>query len=353
MVANEAWYPEDQVDGAVRGSSASAVSWAAVLAGAAAAAALSLILLLLGAGLGLSAVSPWAGDGAGAKALGVAGIVWLALTQIAASGLGGYLAGRLRVRWRDTDVDEVHFRDTAHGLLSWAVATLFTAAVLTASVGAVLGIGVQGLAAGASAAGTATVAAAAGAGAGGATAGAAHEGGAGARSSAEPLSGDALGYYVDTLLRPLPTGPGATPSTGGGTGGPAGTGGANAATLRAWPDASMVHADANSSSALNRLLLRALRDGGVLSPEDTRYASQLVAQRTGLTQPEAERRVAETLQRARAEAQAIEVRARDAADTARKTALQTALWMFVALLIGAFTASLLATVGGRQRDRIE
>lgn len=334
MVANEAWYPEDQVGGVARVRSTSAVSWASVLAGAAAAAALSLILLLLGAGLGMSAVSPWSGAGAGAKALGVAGIVWLALTQIAASGLGGYLAGRLRVRWRDTDVDEVHFRDTAHGLLAWAVSTLFTAAVLTASVGAVVGIGAQGLAAGASAAGTATVAAVA-------SGGPSREGDRGA--STEPLGGDALGYYVDTLLRPVAMTP---PPTGA-------IGGANAATLRAWPDASMAHADAYSSASLNRLLLRALRDGGVLSPEDTRYASQLVAQRTGLTQAEAERRVAETLQRARAEAQSIEVRARDAADTARKIALQTALWMFVALLAGAFTASLLATVGGRQRDRVE
>ena len=38
---------------------ASAVSWGAIVAGAAAAAALSLIMLMLGIGLGLSSVSPW------------------------------------------------------------------------------------------------------------------------------------------------------------------------------------------------------------------------------------------------------------------------------------------------------
>ena len=105
MVANEAWYAgESSVGGAypARGT-VSAVSWSAVLAGAAAAAALSLILLLLGVGLGLAAVSPWGGDGASAGTLGAAGIAWLAFTQLAASGLGGYLAGRLRVRWRGTD----------------------------------------------------------------------------------------------------------------------------------------------------------------------------------------------------------------------------------------------------------
>lgn len=349
MVAkNEAWYPgETGVDGVVAPrASNSAVSWGAVLAGATAAAALSLILLLLGAGLGLSAVSPWANDGASAAALGVAGIVWLAFTQLAASGLGGYLAGRLRVRWRDTDANEVHFRDTAHGMLSWAVATLFTAAVLTASVGAIAGIGVKGAAV---AAGTAATGAAAATGvaATAADASGAKDGASGTSARTALGSGD-FGYYVDTLLRPS-----ATASTTTAPAPSAAPAGANPATLRAWPDASMVHADEQSSASLNRLLVRAVRDGGTLSPEDTRAAGQLVAQRTGLTQPEAERRVTETLQKARVEAQALETRAREAADAARKTALTTALWMVVALLIGAFTASLLATVGGRQRDLID
>jgi len=345
VVKNEAWYPgEAGVGGVVAPrASASAVSWGAVLAGATAAAALSLILLLLGAGLGLSAVSPWARDGASAAALGVAGIVWLAFTQLAASGLGGYLAGRLRVRWRDTDADEVHFRDTAHGMLSWAVATLFTAAVLTASVGAIAGIGVKGAAV---AAGTVATGAAATAAAGTAADESGMKGGSSGTARTSLGSGD-FGYYVDTLLRPSATAPTTTSTPS------AAPAGVNPATLRAWPDASMVHADEQSSASLNRLLVRALRDGGTLSPEDTRAAGQLVAQRTGLTQAEAERRVTETLQRARTEAQALETRAREAADTARKTALTTALWMVVALLIGAFTASLLATFGGRQRDLID
>ena len=348
MVAkNEAWYPgETGVDGVVAPrASNSAVSWGAVLAGATAAAALSLILLLLGAGLGLSAVSPWANDGASAAALGVAGIVWLAFTQLAASGLGGYLAGRLRVRWRDTDANEVHFRDTAHGMLSWAVATLFTAAGLTASVGAIAGLGVKGAAV---AAGTAATGAAAVTGAAAtATDPSGATGGASGTSARTALGSGDFGYYVDTLLRPAAPASTTAPAPS------AAPAGANPATLRAWPDASMVHADEQSSASLNRLLVRAVRDGGTLSPEDTRAAGQLVAQRTGLTQPEAERRVTETLQKARAEAQALETRAREAADAARKTALTTALWMVVALLIGAFTASLLATVGGRQRDLID
>ena len=334
MVSNEAWYAgESSVGGAYpAGGTASAVSWGAVLAGAAAAAALSLILLLLGVGLGLAVVSPWAGDGASAGTLGAAGIAWLAFTQLAASGLGGYLAGRLRVRWRGTDADEVHFRDTAHGLLSWAVATLFTAATLTASVGAIAGLGVKG--------------AASTSGARAETDGTLAERGTDSRAGTDPLARDDLGYYVDTLLRPS-----ATATAGAGAGGPSAA--ANPATLRGWPDASMAHADEHSSAALHRLVLRALRHEGRLSAEDTRAAAQLVAQRTGLTQAEAERRVTETLQRARAEAQALETRAREAADAARKATLAAALWMFVALLIGAFTASLLATLGGRQRDLVD
>lgn len=106
---------------------ASGVSWGAIFAGAAAAAALSFLLLILGMGLGLSSVSPYERN---AAPIGIATIVWVAFTQLAASGIGGYMAGRLRVKWASIHGDEVHFRDTAHGLLAWAVATLITVAVL-------------------------------------------------------------------------------------------------------------------------------------------------------------------------------------------------------------------------------
>jgi hypothetical protein len=69
--------------------SASAVSWGAILAGAAGAAALSLILLILGTGLGLSSVSPWANRGVSATTFGVTTIVWIIVTALIASGMGG------------------------------------------------------------------------------------------------------------------------------------------------------------------------------------------------------------------------------------------------------------------------
>lgn len=121
----------------------SAVAWSAVFAGAAATAALSLILLILGVGLGLSAVSPWAQTGVGAVTFGISTIVWLTVTQIIASGMGGYLAGRLRTRWSGVHTDEVYFRDTAHGFLSWGVATLVTAMLLTSAIGSIIGTSVD------------------------------------------------------------------------------------------------------------------------------------------------------------------------------------------------------------------
>lgn len=119
--------------------SSSAVSWPAVFAGAVAAAALSLVLLVLGVGLGLSVASPWTAADPTAEALSGSTIVWIFFTAFAASGVGGYMAGRLRTRWPGTQLDEVYFRDTAHGFLAWGVATLLTAAALTGTIGTILG----------------------------------------------------------------------------------------------------------------------------------------------------------------------------------------------------------------------
>ena len=125
------------------GSALSAVSWGAIIAGAAAAASMSLILLILGVGLGLSSVSPWVRDGITAKTFGVSTIVWLTVTQLVSAAVGGYLAGRLRTKWTEVHSDEVYFRDTAHGFLAWAVASLVSAALLTSVIGSIVGGGIQ------------------------------------------------------------------------------------------------------------------------------------------------------------------------------------------------------------------
>jgi hypothetical protein len=123
----------------------SAVSWAAIVAGAVAAAATTLILLLLGTGIGLSVISPWYGAGASAITVGVSAIIWLVVVQWLSSALGGFIAGRLRTKWVGLHTHEVSFRDTAHGFLAWCLASVVGAAVLAS----ITASGVSGLASGA------------------------------------------------------------------------------------------------------------------------------------------------------------------------------------------------------------
>jgi len=298
--------------------SASAVSWGAIFAGAAAAAALSLILLLLGAGLGMASASPWADKGAEAATLGVAGIVWITLTQLIASGAGGYLAGRLRTKWIAVHSDEVYFRDTAHGFLAWAVATLVTATVLTSAVGSVLGAGAQaGAAVVGGAASAATVA----------TAGAA--GAAGSDSNAAASGG--TGYFVNALFRKAADAPAAD----------------GAAAVA--PSTDNAQASAQTAAEVTTIFAHSIGTGE-LPQDDVRYVGQLVAQRTGLSQQDAEKRVTDLYAQAKQGIDQAVTTAKEAADKARKASAYTALWLFISLLIAAFTASFAATYGGRQRD---
>jgi hypothetical protein len=107
----------------------SAVSWSAVTAGTVAAIALTITLLTLGSAFGLGSVSPWPGVGAKPTEFTIGAGLWLVVTQWLSAAMGGYLAGRLRVRWHGLHTDEVMFRDTAHGLLTWATATMLMAIV--------------------------------------------------------------------------------------------------------------------------------------------------------------------------------------------------------------------------------
>src|SRR5579871_1798801 len=124
-------------------SRSSGVSWGAVIGGAFVTAAFYLVLIALGAGFGLSAVSPWAGFGVSASAFGAAAIVWLILSEVISSALGGYLTGRLRTKWSLIHNDEVYFRDTANGFLAWAVALVITVSFLAAAATSMAGRAVQ------------------------------------------------------------------------------------------------------------------------------------------------------------------------------------------------------------------
>jgi hypothetical protein len=115
-------------------SKGSAVSWSAVTAGTVAAIAVTLTLLTLGSAFGLGSVSPWPGVGAKPTNFTIGAGIWLIVTQWLSAAMGGYLTGRLRVRWHGLHTDEVMFRDTAHGLLTWATATVIMGIVTVAAV---------------------------------------------------------------------------------------------------------------------------------------------------------------------------------------------------------------------------
>ena len=272
---------------------ANAISWGAILAGATAAASLSLILLILGTGLGLSSVSPWAYSGIGAATFGISTILWVSVSQVLASGMGGYLAGRLRGRWLTVHNDEVYFRDTAHGFLAWAVASLATATLLTSMIGTILGAGVQSVP---------TI------------------------TKLDSNSGP-MNYFVDILFRKELS---AT---------------ANSALFAATGE----KANAAPLAEVSRIFSNTVHTGP-LPAEDVRYLGQLVAQRTGLTQQAAETRVNYIYLHLQTQLQMTETTAKEAADKARKASAYAALWLFISLLCGAFVASYAATFGGQRRD---
>jgi hypothetical protein len=118
----------------------SAVNWASILAGAVVAIATTLILIAVGTGLGFAAASPWPGAGPTATTFAIGVGVWLIVTQWLSSALAGYITGRLRTRWSGIHTHEVLFRDTAHGLLAWAVATTIVGAVAFAATTSATGV---------------------------------------------------------------------------------------------------------------------------------------------------------------------------------------------------------------------
>lgn len=271
----------------------SAVSWAAVIAGAFVAAALSLILIALGSGFGLASVSPWPRAGMSTTTFTVTAAIWLIVVQWLAFALGGYITGRLRTKWAGLHTHEVAFRDTAHGFLTWAVATVIGAVVLTSAASALVGGGVRA---------TATVAS-------GAVQGAAQNSG-----NADRGMSQARDYAIDTLFRS------SDPATAGKSGG-------------------------DERAEAGRILAMGAAKGDV-SPDDRTYLTQLVSARTGISADDAQKRVTAVL----IAAKDAEAKARQAADQARKAASALAIYTAVSMLIGAFIACAAAALGGQQRD---
>lgn len=317
-------------------SSRSGVSWAAVFAGALAAAVLSLLLFMLGIGLGLSSLSVWSGRGADGETVGWAAIVWLAFTQLASAGIGGYLAGRLRTGWTGIHSDEVHFRDTAHGFLAWAFATV----LMFSLMGSVAAAAISGTAKTAGA--VASTAAGSVANAVGGASSAAISGAVGAdvgRNAGASGPNQGMDYWIQGLFRRNSSGAQQEQTTS-----------------EAKATAQQIQSAADDAREASVIFAQALRSGN-LPEEDARYLGQLVASRTDLSTDEATAKVQrafgqlqQQIEEAKQKAAAAEQKAKETAEAARKATAYSLLWAFVALLVGAFVGSLAATWGGRQRD---
>ena len=159
---------------------ASGVSWAAIIAGAFVASAFSLALVALGAGIGLISVSPWSSNNPSVTTFTVLAAAWFIAVQLFASGVGGYIAGRFRTRWARVHTDEVFFRDTAHGLVVWAVGAVISAALIASAATSAVSGAAHLAGAATQAVGTATGQAA---------------------GQAASAMGDPTGYFSDMLWR--------------------------------------------------------------------------------------------------------------------------------------------------------
>src|SRR6202521_929263 len=211
----------DALTPGIEESQVSAVSWAAILAGGVASAALTLLMLAFGTGMGFSVVSPWSNSGASSTTFSLWAGLYLIVVAMMASSIGGYLAGRLRTKWCGVHTDEVYFRDTAHGFLAWAFATILSAAVLASAATHIVGGAAQGL---------------------GLTAG---------RCGKQTGNSGPADIFVDKLLRPNPA----------------------AAQNPATPAAATNGNDQAVRGEMARLLTAALRSGGELAPADRAYVA--------------------------------------------------------------------------------
>jgi hypothetical protein len=268
--------------------SASAVSWAAIIGGAIAAVATTLLLVALGSGIGLSSVSPWAFSNPTATTFTLLAAVWLIIVQWLSSAIGGYLAGRLRTKWAGLHTDEVFFRDTAHGFLAWALASVLIAAFATSAVSSAVSTAGRAIAG---------------------VAGSAVSGAAQAAGS-QP---DATGYFLDVAFR------------------------------KDQPDSNASPQEARMEAS--RIVARAIANGN-LDPADRSYLAKLIAAQTRISPQDAEKRIDDIM----AQMKAAEDRAKQAADAARKASASASFYLFFSMLIGAFIASAAGALGGRLRD---
>ncbi|MBV8635804.1 MAG: hypothetical protein JO002_15015 [Burkholderiaceae bacterium] len=289
------------------------VSWGAIFCGAVFASALYLIFTVLGAGLGFSLLSPWNYRDYAPGAMGAAAIIWIIVTQIVSSGGGGYLAGRLAPKVADLPIQELHFRDTAHGLAVWAIATLAVSAFLWMMAGTIISSGASALAA---------------AGKGVESAYLGNMASLREDDAGEGQNGttNVAAYALDSLFRTS-----------------AGSGGVQ--------QGGQASTDVGAKKAeVTRIYANALWQGK-MSDADAQYAANIVSQSTGLSQADATRRVSDTFSQVQGMIAKAQDSAKQALDSARKATAMAALWTFVTLLCGAIVSAVAGNYGGAWQVR--
>jgi hypothetical protein len=275
------------------GAGLSFVEWGAVLAGAVLAAALSFVLLTFGTAIGLSATSPWPNSGLSAKVIASLAVFWVMAQQIGSVMAGGYIAGRMRSRWHEAGY-EAEFRDGLHGGLVWAVAVLISALLVfaTAGVAARTGTDIGGKAVG---------------------------------LLSNPT--DRMDAVLDTMLRSTTTAQAPNPSAP-----------ASPATTATRPGAGNTSNWDETRAEMSRVIASSIVNGSITN-ENRTYLAQLVAQRTGVAQQEAERRVDDAVTAVRA-----------AADKARHAAILTGFVTAAALILSLAAGWWAAVRGGHHRE---
>jgi hypothetical protein len=259
------------------------LEWGPIFGGAVLAAAISTIMATFGSALGLSLVSADPARSTSVTVLAVVAGLWALWIGVSASAAGGYLAGRMRRPVGDASAHERDVRDGAHGLVVWATGALLVTLLSTSSLFGAAKTAAQGV--------------------GAATSGAA---------SLIAQQADPMASAVDSMMRST------APNDANG---------------------------AENRESTSRIFISGL-SSGALNPADKDYLSTQLAARTGISKPDAEKRVDEAFTKL---TQAKET-AKQAAEKARKMGVLAAFLTAAVLLVSGAAAWMAAMLGGKHRD---
>ncbi len=268
-------------------TTSSRFSWTAAIAGAFGATAVTFLIISLGSGIGLSVASPYRVSLSGST-LTLIGAIWLLMAQAFGFACGGYLAARMRSHFVDDAGEEGRFRDAAQGFLVWRLGVVMTALLV-----ALTGLYTTSMTTNASSNLIGSTA-------------------NGVENASSPVA-NTMSYFVDMLFRPGPPASAGVPNSN--------------------------EAGNNQSRAeAARVLAHALTQEQ-LGNDDRIYLAQLVSQRTGLSQDDAQLRVTNVTNQAR---DAV----KQGADKAANAGAYLSFWTFMSLLFGAVAAVLGGILGG-------